>query len=191
MDNIFTGEVGLLRLQINVWSILMSNCEVMLVTQSAAVAYITRWSTESVKHRGSSVRVSFIGFHVICIKLHFTAWQWYRSHIIWFLISEQEFSFFYFLLVFFLFFSSCKDGGILCHTRNSHGLRSEVAISSTGTRLSACGVLTCLWELSIFLFIFFFQNITINVRNRCLNDVEKGSKSPTWACMVHEVMLFL
>lgn len=27
----------------------------MLVTQGAAVAYITRWSTESVKRRGSSV----------------------------------------------------------------------------------------------------------------------------------------
>lgn len=161
MDNIFTGEVGLLRLQINVWSILMSNCEVMLVTQRSAAAYITRWSTESVKHRGSSVRVSFISY-VICIKLNFTAWQWYRSHVIWFLLVPFRagilfFSTFCLFFVLFFVFCSCKDGGILCHTRNSHGLRSEVALSSIGTRLSACGVLTCLWELSIFLFIFFFS----------------------------------
>lgn len=53
----------------------------MLVTQSATVAYITRWSTESVKHRGSGIRVYFIGY-VIRIKLRYVAWQWYWSHII-------------------------------------------------------------------------------------------------------------
>lgn len=59
---------------------LASNCKVMLVTQSAAVAYITRWSRESVKHRGSGVRVSFIGY-INCIKFCYGARQWYRSHI--------------------------------------------------------------------------------------------------------------
>lgn len=66
------------------------------------------------------------------------------------------------------------------------GIWSEVAFNSIGTRLSACVVLTCLWELNIYIFNFFY----IDVRNRCVTDVEKGSKSPVWAPMVHEVMLF-
>lgn len=87
------------------WNILISNCKVMLVTLSAAVAYVTRWSTESGKHRGKQCR-GFFYSHLYKITYYSMAVVSVTYYICFYLyLSEREVSFFFF------FFCSRKGRG--------------------------------------------------------------------------------
>lgn len=75
------------------------------------VAYVARWSTEVAEAlRGSSAAVSFTGY-IICRKFHFTAWQCYRSHIMYLFLFQRVNSILSPPFSSFLFFAAVKVEG--------------------------------------------------------------------------------
>lgn len=146
----------------NVWNILISNCKVMLVTQSAAVAYGARWSTvKSGKRMGGSDEASFFIGYVVCIKLKLYSMAVVSvTYCLCFLFVPSRVRIL-FSPRFFFFFASGKGRVMWCCTR-VRGIRSEVAFNSIGTRFICMRCLNMPLRAGYsYFFIYIFINLFI------------------------------